>query len=478
MAGPASLPPDHAAPGPAAPDDDASVPAPAPDESVAAQPASPLAARPDRRVFWCSLAVYPLAAALWLVWTTLTYSAPDAGAFDYLHTLLVSLMIAAILPLPVLAWAAWRRKPLQALAGLGLGVLAAIVAVPLSLQLIGARRVGQFEGDQARFAAFAQTVRGGDRARIRAELRRLPGDFSAPRALCALGGGATYTHQRWLWFNDHAYGEPLPSAQLHTAATAVVEGDWPRAEKQAALLVLLRYLIERDEPDRFAPWTGLWRATLEPPAPSPLPPSQARASEAAAPPPARLPLLAPDYAGDYGGCDLGDPADPVFRHWHDQGLRSWLLAGFGFAGDQHRAALRAVRSKEILDALFAADLEFARLLGSEHALGQQALWAQADSLSERMDAMADPTALADLVQTLAQASVDPTRSESGVAPCQRFKQTEAERAGREDTPQRRAAATRIFALLCKRADRPAGTPATAAIATPAPAPHAQRPGSP
>lgn len=472
MAGPASVPPEPTPPelvaSGHAPLEHAPLD-PTPAEDDPSQPAASIAARPDRRVFWYSLAVYPFAAAAWLTWVTLHYGTPDSDAFDFLHTLLTSLAVAAVLPVPVLIWGAVRRKPLQALAGLGLGVLVAVLAVPLSMQLIGARRVGEFEGDKARFAAFEQTVRGGDRARIRTALRGLPGGFSAPRALCALGGGATYTHQRWLWFDDHAYGAALPSAQLHTAATAVVEGDWPRAEKQAALLVVLRYLLEREEPERFPAWTRLWRATLE-------------ASDAP-----RAPLLAADYAGDYGGCDLGDPADPVFRHWHDDGLRMWMQAGFGFADDQHRPALRAVRSKAVLDALFAADPKFAQLLGSEHYLGQEALWAQADSLTERIDRQADPTDLADLVQALAQASVDPTRSDSGVAPCQRFKQTEAQRdASLDDTPQRRATATRIFAQLCAPADRPSpnartkpkpATPASADTAT-APATASEPPSLP
>ncbi|QWF16798.1 hypothetical protein [Lysobacter capsici] len=401
------------------------------------------AARSDRRVFWYSLAVYPVASALWLLWVTLTYGTADAEVFDYLNAILISLAVAAALPVPVLIWAAYRRKPLQALAGLAFGAIAAVIALPLSMELVGSRRYGQFEHDKAQFAAFQQTVRGGDRARIRAQLRALPGNFSAPHALCALGGGATYTFERWLWFNDHAYGEPLPSKDLHTAATAVVEGDWPRAEKQAALLTVLRYLLDREETTRFPAWARLWRATLEQPdAPG-------------------ATLFDPDYEGDYGGCDLGDPADPVFRRWHDEGLRMWMQAGFGFAGEQHRWALHAVRSKAMLDALFAADPTFATLLGSEHYLGQEALSAQVDDLSARLDRSERPGELADLVEALAKASVDPTRSVSGVSPCRRFDQAEAQRDASKDSPQRRAAAARIRSQWC-----PAGLKAPVAAAKP------------
>jgi hypothetical protein len=411
------------------------------------------AARPDRRVFWYSLAVYPVAAALWLLWITLTYGTADAEVFDYLNAILLSLTVAAVLPVPVLIWAAYMRKPLQALAGLALGVVAAVIALPLSMELVGSRRFGQFEHDKAQFAAFEQTVRGGDRARIRKDLRTLPGNFSAPRALCALGGGATYTFERWLWFNDHAYGEPLPSKDLHTAATAVVEGDWPRAEKQAALLTVLRYLLDREETARFPAWARLWRATLDQPdAPG-------------------VALLDPGYEGDYGGCDLGDPADPVFRRWHDDGLRMWMQAGFGFAGDQHRPALRAVRSKAMLDTLFAADPKFAQLLGSEQYLGQEALGAQADDLSARLDRSENPGELADLVEALAKASVDPTKSVSGVSPCRRFDQTEAQRDASKDAPQRRAAAARIRSQWCPAGSKPrvaATKPPEAEVEPPAP----------
>lgn len=414
---PQSLPPEPLSPAPLPPD-----PAPT--------------ARPDRRVFWYSLAVYPVAAALWLLWVTLTYGTADADVFEYLNAILISLAVAAALPVPVLIWAAYRRKPLQALAGLALGVIAAVIALPLSMELVGSRRYGQFEHDKAQFAAFQQTVRGGDRTRIRAQLRALPGNFSAPHALCALGGGATYTFERWLWFNDHAYGEPLPSKDLHTAATAVVEGDWPRAEKQAALLTVLRYLLDREETTRFPAWARLWRATLEQPdAPG-------------------ATLSDPGYEGDYGGCDLGDPADPVFRRWHDEGLRMWMQAGFGFTGEQHRWALHAVRSKAMLDVLFAADPKFAQLLGDEQYLGQEALSAQVDDLSARLDRNEHPGELADLVEALAKASVDPTKSVSGVSPCRRFDQAEAQRDASKDSPQRRAAAARIRSQWCPAGSKP------------------------
>lgn len=424
MAGPPSLPPQSLPPEPLSQQPLPPGPPPAP------------AARSDWRVFWYSLAVYPIAAALWLLWITRTYGTAEAGVFDYLDAILTSLAVAAVLPVPVLIWGAYMRKPLQALAGLAFGAIAAVIALPLSMELVGSRRYGQFEHDKAQFAAFEQTVRGGDRARIRAQLRALPGGFSAPRALCGLGGGATYTFERWLWFNDHAYSEPLPSEDLHTAATAVVEGDWPRAEKQAALLTVLRYLLDREETARFPAWARLWRATLEQP-------------DAAA-----ATLTAPAYEGDYGGCDLGDPADPVFRRWHDEGLRMWMQAGFVFADEQHRPALRAVRSKAMLETLFAADPSFAKLLRSEHSLGQEALSAQADDLSARLDRSANPGELADLVEALAKASVDPTLSVSGVSPCRRFDQTEAQRDAIKDAPQRRTAAARIRAALCPAGSKP------------------------
>lgn len=70
MAGPPSLPPQSLPPEPLSQQPLPPGPPPAP------------AARSDWRVFWYSLAVYPIAAALWLLWITRTYGTAEAGVFE------------------------------------------------------------------------------------------------------------------------------------------------------------------------------------------------------------------------------------------------------------------------------------------------------------------------------------------------------------------------------------------------------------
>jgi hypothetical protein len=328
------------------------------------------------------------------------------------------------------------------LLGVTIGALVAVFALPLSLHLTHARRTQAFDDKKARYAAFVATVRSHDHARIRAMLRTLPEGFSAPKALCSLGGGATYTFERWLWFDDHAYGEALPSADLLEAAAAVVDGDWPRQEKQAALLVALHYLSERDEAARFPAWAGLWRRSLErPDAPRPL-------------------LLASDYRGDTGSCSAArDPADAVLKRWHDAGLRQWLQAGFGFSEDQRKLALRSVRSKAMLQELIAAEPEFAAMLSADRSEGADALSHLSYELSGLLDRGPDPAVPAELVEALRSAGADPRRSEHVRKPCAAFELSESERRPTAaDSAARVAAAARIHRALC--------SPAAAAQAAP------------
>ena len=394
-------------------------------------PSSP-APRRSRAVFWVALAAYPLAAFAWLIWVVLTRGTETADFWDYSDAVLTGAVVALLVPLPVLIWGGLSRRIGQALLGVTIGAVVAVLALPLSLHLIHARRTQAFEDKKARYAEFVATVRSHDHARIRKALPALPDGFSAPKALCALGGGATYTFEQWLWFDDHAYGEALPSADLLEAAAAVVDGAWPRQEKQAALLVLLHYLSERDEPALFPTWAGLWRRTLE------------------QPDAARPPLLASDYRGDTGTCSAArDPADTVLKRWHDAGLRAWLQAGFGFSEEQRNLALRAVRSKPMLQELIAADPEFAAMLSAGQSEGADALSHLSYELSELLDRGPDPAVPAELVEALRKAGADPRRSEHARKPCAVYELSESERRPTgADSAARIAAAARIHHALC------------------------------
>lgn len=416
---------------------------PTPSASDDATPPATGGARRSRTVFWVALAAYPLAAAIWLIWVVLTRGTETADFWDYSDAIVTGATGAVLLPLPVLIWGGLSRRIGQALLGVAIGALVAVFALPLSFHLTHARRIQAFDDKKARYADFVATVRSHDHVRIREALRTLPDGFSAPKALCSLGGGATYSFERWLWFDDHAYGEVLPSADLLEAAAAVVDGAWPRQEKQAALLVALHYLSERDETARFPTWAGLWRRTLE------------------QPDAARPLLLASDYRGDTGSCSAArDPADDVLKRWHDAGLRQWLQAGFGFSEDQRKTALRALRSKTMLRELVAADPEFAAMLSAGRSEGADALSHLSYELSGLLDRGPDPAAPAELVEALRAAGADPRRSDHVRKPCAAFELSESERRPTvADSAARVAAAARIHRALC--------SPGTAAEAAPA-----------
>lgn len=408
--------PDPAAPGPA----------PTSDPAPTTTPVS------GRRLFWMSLAVYPLAALVWLTWAVLTRGVVEAGFLDYVYALYVAGIAAMIVPLPVLIWAGRRRRLGPALLGLGLGGLIALAAGPLSLHLIGERRIAQFEQRKARFAQFEQTVRSHDRARIRAELRALPDRLSAAHALCALGGNETYVFPRWfLMGREIARGTSLPSADLLVAARAVLEGDAPRAEKQAALMAVLSQLARRGEHQHFAAWAELWRATLAPGA--------------------KATVDKPAFYGEYA-CTVPDPAGLVFGYWHEDGLRAWLQAGFGFSPGQHTTALQAIRSTAMLDRLLASDERFAALLRDDPLAGRAALWSQAEGLSKRLDQSADPLDAAVLIERLRSAGAVPDTTSPPMPPCQMFEQEEArDRPAPIAAAARAQAARRIHAALCPQA---------------------------
>jgi len=391
-----------------------------------------------RRAGLIAAAVWPAIAALWLAWMAYRLHRSDVSWWIGYDATWIAIGVAALAPLPVLVWAGRHRRLGPALLGFAGGGGASLVLLLAGLAGIVELRERDFRAKQARLEAFAAAVRGGDRARIRAKLAALPEAPTPAQALCALTGAPTYRHVRWLWFDRQATGPRLDGAELLTAAAAVSEGPAPREHKQAALRAVLHELASTPDAARFAEWARLWRGTLA---------SPAQAS-----------LKLPEVEHEPNACRLGDPADHVLSRWADPGLQAWLHAGFGFEPDQFRWALRAVGSKATLERLLAAEPALAARLREDRALGTDALFSQAEAMSERLDAAARPAELADLVEALRAAGADPTGADPAWTPCDRFlhdeRNSESDAIG---SAERNAAAERIRVALC-----PAGAAAAKA----------------
>ncbi|MEI2432075.1 hypothetical protein RDV84_08365 [Lysobacter yananisis] len=398
---------------------------------------------------WTALALPPLACALWLAWAAYRVGNAEADtglAYDTVLQGIVGAAVAAVVALAVLLWAGRRGHAGHALLALIAGTALSPLLLWFGLGAVLSSRRHDFERRQQQVQALSATIRGGDAARIRAAIDALPDNPGPARTLCMLQGRESYRLVKWLWVDEHGYGPNLPSDELLAAAAAVVGGPASAQDKQASLRVVLRALADRNEPQRLGEWVALWRRTLPQPAPQP------------------LPLSAP--AEEYGDCTLGDPAERVLREWGDDGVRAWLDAGLGFEPGRGQAivALRAVRSTDTLRALLAADPRFAELLRSDRDAGEDALSAQADSLSAALDASSQPSQQAELVEALRAAGARP-REIGPVTSCELFDNSEQRRAQPHDPPARQAAARRIRAVLCPgAADAPTPKPRKPAAA--------------
>lgn len=399
---------------------------------------------------WAAFALPPLASALWLAWAAHTLGNAEADtalAYDTVVQGLGAAAVAGLAALAVLVWAGLRGHIGRAVLGLLGGLLLAPLLLWFGGQAVLSARRHDFEHRQQQLQALTSTIRAGDPARIRAAIDALPDRPGPAQALCMLQGRRSYRLVKWLWFDEHGYGPNLPSEQLLTAAAAVVDGPAPTEAKQAALRTTLRALAERGEPQRFGAWAALWRRTLPAPAPQPV-------------------LLGAD-PDEHGDCALGEPVEFALRHWRDDGLRAWLDAGFGFEPGRAQTivALRALRRPETLRALLAADPQFAALLREDRDAGEDALSAQADSLSETLDAaarssgaggsQATESQAAELVEALRAAGARP-RTIGPVTACELFENGERRRTAPRDTPQREDAVKRVRAVLCPGAAKAAG----------------------
>ncbi|MBN7137819.1 hypothetical protein A7A76_24350 [Lysobacter enzymogenes] len=399
-----------------------------PPHSVTPQPRAPRSNAPA----WIAFALPPLACALWLAWAVYRVGNAEADtglAYDTVVQGLGGAVVAGVVAVAVLVWAALRGHIAYALLGLLAGSALAPLVLWFGMGAVLSSRRHDFERRQQQVQALAGVIRSGDAARIRAAIDALPERPGPARALCMLQGRESYRLVNWLWFDERGYGPNLPSDELLAAAAAVVDGPAPVPDKQASLRVVLRALADRGEAQRFAAWAALWRRTLPQPAPQP------------------VLLTAP--AEEYGDCTLGDPLERVLREWRDDGVRAWLDAGFGFerGRSQTTVALRALRRADTLRALLAADPQFAALLREDRDAGEDALSAQADALSATLDAAPEPAQSVELIEALHAAGAQP-RVIGPVTACELFERNEQRRDLARDTPQRQAAVSRVRAVLC------------------------------
>ncbi|QWP77905.1 hypothetical protein J5226_05725 [Lysobacter sp. K5869] len=412
---------------------DAAPPEPTRPDPTKPAPATPASAAPRSNApAWIAFALPPLACALWLAWAALALGYAESHG-DRAYELVVygfgGAGLTGLIAIGVLIWAGLRGVIGRALIGLFAGLLLSPLLLWFGAGAVLSARRKDFEQRQEQVRLLADTARRGDAARIRAAIDALPDRPGPARALCMLQGRDSYRLVHWLWFNEQGYGPNLESEPLLSAAAAVVDGPAPTEVKQAALRTVLRALIDRDEPRHFAAWAALWRRTLPQPAPRPM----------------RLSALAEET----GDCTLGDPAGRALSQWQDDGVRAWLDAGVGFEPDRAQpiAALRALRRADTLRALLAADPRIAAMLRDDRDAGEDALSAQADSLSATLDAAPDPAQAVALIEALQAAGARP-RIIGPVTACELFDRGEQRRDLARDTPQRQAAAQRVRAVLC------------------------------
>lgn len=429
-------------------------------------------ATPARRP-WLGFAVWLAAGPiLALVWLALSYRHMPPGGFssgrilDTLFNGLDMLLLAAVMSvvalLAALIHGALTRSLLHCLLGFGIGVplgLMTLVHVHEAIQNRHlARKTAVIEAEHGRFAALIDIVDDRGQDRIERALHALPAQWPMPRAMCALGGGDEQDFDRWVFRTPDGSKREAGALGLISAASAVVYGDWPREQKQAALYAVLASFARHDNPDLLGEWIDLWRRTQADPA---------------AP---RLVFDTPRYRFTGGDCRGGDDialARLLLGIDDNAGLDVWLKSGYGFAPGQTAAALAAVRDPASLHRLREAGVDARGELLAEP--GGAALFGEIVSATTRaLDRGADPARPAELIEAYVGLGADPRRETApGATACVVFERNERLRAERlarghgarapadadarldddrdppaPDTPQRKGAAARIRAALC------------------------------
>ncbi|MGO1069894.1 hypothetical protein [Lysobacter sp. CA199] len=418
-------------------------------------------ARPSRP--WLALAVWLASGpVLAMIWLAISYRRmPPGGVFgphmieflvNGMEMLILGAAMAALALVGAIVHGALTRTLPHCLIGLLLGAPAGLIALSVvhdSIQDAHARReTARIQAAQGRYAGLVDIVRNGSQRRIEQALRDLPSDFPMPRAICALGGGSDPGTDQWSPHTPDGDRHTVDTRTLLKAVSAVVYGDWPRGQKQAALYAALHAMVDRDQNLYLREWTVLWRATQ------------------ADPTSRRLAFDAPVYAFAEGGCRGGDDAALVkyiLGTWHDAGAGAWVDAGFGFTAEQAGPALAEIRTPAALRRLRDAGVDPRREL--VQAADSAARFGHiAYALTTQLDQSDDPSQQAELIETYVGLGVDPRRAgQLGQIPCAVFERSEHWRASQAaagkpiapdqlkpvaDPSQRQAAAERIHAALC------------------------------
>jgi len=407
-----------------------------------------------RRAFRRWLFAYPLATLAFTVYFAATQARTDMGEF----LLLIVVALGAALAIPVLALidGARSRAIGAAIGGCLLGIAPAVLVFAGVLEADRAYSRHQTDQERRRAAALADAAARGDADAVRAAMAQLSAEYGPGRALCFVGGRGRNEHLRGGsdsgGSDDWLLSEPDPGAQrvsterLFDAAEALIQGR-PRAQQQALLASLLVRLSEREQSLSYLPgWLRLWRGT-DPSAPS-------------------LSFAQPRDDQSSGDCYLpegnADLARIVADTWHDDGLRAWIAAGYGFAPEQGPAALDGLRSKAGLDALTAAGFDLDAALRRTEA-GDDVMFRLVSRLPGRLDESSDPAALADLVDAYLRAGAELGRVTYGETLCETFVEGERKQPNIRDAAPaapaatRDAAAQRIRLALCPQGRPPAAT---------------------
>ncbi|MEH6416264.1 hypothetical protein [Pseudomonas sp. CGJS7] len=433
------------------------------DSASSGAPVAPRA-RPNRP--WLGFGLwFASGPVLAMIWLAISYRhMPQGGLFgphmvefliNGMNMLLLGAAMAALAVVGAIVHGALTRSLPHCLIGLLLGMPAGLVLLNFvhdSIQSAhAARKTARIEAAQGRFAGLIDIVEDGDHGRIDRALRGLPADFPMPNALCALGGGEEPGTGDWLTRAPGGELRSVDTNDLFKAARSVVQGDWPREQKQAALYAVLRSMAHRDQDVYLREWTELWRGTQADPTSK------------------RLVFDTPRYPVRDGACRDGDDlalAKLILGGWHDLGLAAWLDAGFGFTDEQTGPALAAIRTPAALQRLRAAGVDPQRVLAADPA-GGEVFGQIAFALPSALDQSEQPAQQAELIETYAALIAAPQRgggqSQNACSIFERGERWRAQRlaAGhstdnggeriRADTPQRKTAAARIHAALCKPA---------------------------
>lgn len=361
---------------------------------------------------------------------------------EFLLLAVVAAGIALAMPLLALIDGARCRAIGPAVGGCLLGIVPALLVVACVTAADQAYFEHTMKVQRERMAALLDASVRGDRDGVRAAMATLADEYGPAHALCLIG--AAGRSQDWVLPEPDGGALRVSTARLFDAAEALTQ-DRPRAQRQAVLGALLVRLSERDDAIGYLRgWLRLWRG------------AQAEGAS-------RTLAFAPPRAGDSAGdCHLDSDADLariVADTWHDDGLRAWIDAGYGFSAEQGPPALDGLRSEAGLDALLAAGFDLRAALRRPVA-NNEAMHRLAAQLPLRLDQSDDPAALAGLTEAYLRAGAELGRTRYGKTLCDTFRDAEHDQAGDRTaapTPARVAAAERIDLALCPQGRPPAPT---------------------